>query len=907
MNTTTQIIAVNLGDVFGYTATFDEALKQIAQISPQEFAERYASCAEYLHKISYDPTTARFWDELNEDAQEHNKNLEDSIDKFWEERAYDARRNNDSENLLLSSAPSWNAPRDDFRLNAEELAVFKQNGFVVSERLGARGFATLFYRIYSNDLPVFVSADALLHAWHRSYDAMLEELEVTYLTQSLGEILEGMASKLPEAWNQYGNNVLGASLIDADYFLAVASSLLLGKGLSALNCHSWTCPDISLQWQLCPMPEAEPVVFQSLEGNRQYHFSAPEGFALRYFIGEFTVEQIQRFLEQELKDAISPNFVEELVQKLLALDMLGEPVKTFLHQDERVATTLKAIALQQQRQFHLFGRDRVIDFSQFKPRGHYEKSQVLGQYFQAMMWCGRIDLRITGTPSESSVRELGAAIILYDLLKRSGLFEQWQQFEQLLETFVGQTDSMTFAQLGNILDEANISSPADIKDLATLEKLQADILAGQIGTQSICSHYYEFPPGSEKAKLPKSFTVMGQRFTLDSWVMSKVVADQILWDEEKVQRFVPTCLDVAFAALGNEQVVPELVSCMTNPTGHKFRDGLNYQHNLAAVKTVVDEHKAVVWEENIYMAWLATLRELSAPTTDPQYPEAMRTRAWAMKTLNTQLASWTQLRHNTILYTKQVYGRILCYYPAGFVEPRVTFWERFEKMATLAANQIKKTPFPDRSIELKDDLGDKHVVHLPDVQKRQAEFCLNFAQKLAVLKGIAVKELAIESFTQEETKFLKEIVEIEEGSGYTRYNGWYPKLFYMGDKYCEKWKACVSKEVIGGAEKLLVDGDCDKWDALVADVHTNPPMPELENPGSVLHQGVGNVDLLMIAVDNGEDKMVYAGPVLSHYEFEMAGVMRKSDSEWEEDICNGNLPPRPDWTKSYLVTAKNKK
>lgn len=596
------------------------------------------------------------------------------------------------------------------------------------------------------------------------------------------------------------------------------------------------------------------------------------------------------------------------MQKLLGLEMLGEPIKTFLHQDERVAATLKAIALQQLQEFHLFGRDRVIDFSQFKPRAHYEKSQLLGQYFQAMMWCGSIDLRIAGTPEESSARELGAAIILYDLLKRSGLFEQWQQFEQLLETFVGRTDSMTFAQLGNILDEANISSPADIKDLATLEKLQADILAGQIGTQSICSHYYKSPPGSEKAKLPHSFTVMGQKFTLDSWVMSKVVADQILWDEKKVQRFVPTCLDVAFAALGNEQVVPELVSRMTDPTGHKFRDGLNYQHNLAAVKTVVDEHNAVVWEENIYMAWLATLRELSAPTTDPhpQYPEAMRTRAWAMKTLNTQLASWTQLRHDTIVYTKHTYLRTLCHYPAGFVEPRVTFWERFEKMATLAANQIKATLFPDCSIEIKDDLGDKHLVHFPDVQKRQTEFCLNFAQKLAVLKGIAIKELAIESFTQEETKFLEEIVEIEEGSGYAKYNGWYPKLFYMGDKYCEKWKACVSKEVIGEAEKELVDGDCDKWDALVADVHTNPPMPELENPGSVLHQGVGNVDLLMIAVENGEDKMVYAGPVLSHYEFEMPSGERKLDCEWEEDICNGNLPPRPDWTNSYLVTVKNK-
>jgi hypothetical protein len=47
--------------------------------------------------------------------------------------------------------------------------------------------------------------------------------------------------------------------------------------------------------------------------------------------------------------------------------------------------------------------------------------------------------------------------------------------------------------------------------------------------------------------------------------------------------------------------------------------------------------------------------------------------------------------------------------------------------------------------------------------------------------------------------------------------------------------------------------------------------------------------------------MVYAGPVLSHYEFEMPGLTRRSDSEWREEIRNGKLPPRPEWTRSYLV------
>ncbi|MEQ8540783.1 MAG: DUF3160 domain-containing protein [Coleofasciculus sp. D1-CHI-01] len=168
-----------------------------------------------------------------------------------------------------------------------------------------------------------------------------------------------------------------------------------------------------------------------------------------------------------------------------------------------------------------------------------------------------------------------------------------------------------------------------------------------------------------------------------------------------------------------------------------------------AVKTVVDEQNPGVWDDSIYMNWLATLRELSAPTTDEKYPEAMRTRAWAMKTLNTQLASWTQLRHDTILYAKQSYSiSVSCYYPAGFVEPRPTFWSRFETMARRAANLIEEIPFPKDGQYL---------------QQRQSSFLTNFAQKLGILKQISEKELAQEELTETETQFLKDIVEIHRG------------------------------------------------------------------------------------------------------------------------------------------------
>jgi hypothetical protein len=49
--------------------------------------------------------------------------------------------------------------------------------------------------------------------------------------------------------------------------------------------------------------------------------------------------------------------------------------------------------------------------------------------------------------------------------------------------------------------------------------------------------------------------------------------------------------------------------------------------------------------------------------------------------------------------------------------------------------------------------------------------------------------------------------------------------------------------------------------------------------------------------------MVYAGPVLSHYEFELSGVNRMTDEQWKARVSSGQIPPSPEWTRGYLVPA----
>ena len=159
-------------EVFGYGDAFTHELQRIGQFSPDQFAAMFPNSANYLPGISWDPTSAQFWDQFNSD-----------IDK-------------------LNTGKEWGDPGFryfDARLATDELAVFKKNGFIVSERLGATSFGRAFYRIWKDDLPVFISTDALLQAWHRTYDAMLEEVEETYLFNSVQAMLEAMAGQVAAA------------------------------------------------------------------------------------------------------------------------------------------------------------------------------------------------------------------------------------------------------------------------------------------------------------------------------------------------------------------------------------------------------------------------------------------------------------------------------------------------------------------------------------------------------------------------------------------------------------------------------------------------------------------------------------------------------------------------------------
>src|SRR5262249_353136 len=62
----------------------------------------------------------------------------------------------------------------------------------------------------------------------------------------------------------------------------------------------------------------------------------------------------------------------------------------------------KATKADSTEEITLFGRPRMVDFSQYAPRGHYAKTQRLQRFFRAAMWLSRLEWNLVSRSSRSS-------------------------------------------------------------------------------------------------------------------------------------------------------------------------------------------------------------------------------------------------------------------------------------------------------------------------------------------------------------------------------------------------------------------------------------------------------------------------------------------------------------------------
>jgi hypothetical protein len=659
--------------------------------------------------------------------------------------------------LGYDPAQSLNLPKiqaSALGMSATENALFMKNGFVIS---AAHKFPTFTYgyqAIYSEHLPLFVSADSILNAVHRSYDSILKFLEQSVLMSELDTMLSGMRDKLAAG----GASQASADVQkDADFYLAVALELLRNATVA-------------------PVAGADPSTID--------------------------------------------------------------------------AFTQKAVAASGADNIVFFGVPRDIDFSQFTPRGHYTDTLELTRYFRAMMWLGRMDFRLIETlPDHSQVfrrRQLEAAVQLRTLMDPSAS-QHWDRIDATIGAFVGEHDSMTPPQIDALMHDLGASTITDLGKVTDTNIAQA-IVAGGYGVQKISSDIMTNGLGSGTMPLSSSFLIFGQRYVVDSHVFSNLVYDRVR--HGSVMRMMPNPLDVGFAALGND-----LAGALLSPEIKKW----GYAPDLHFMRFLVDEEAPAFWEENIYNLWLSALRALSpskeiARPASAGLPVLAATEPWGRRILNTQLASWAELRHDTILYAKQSYtAGPTCEFPDAYVEPYPEFFDRIAKLATMGQTLVAKLAMASGAVGA---IG-------PYFDGLQAT-----AQRLL---GIAQSERAGTPLTPDQMAFINQAVTVQEVCGGGVADGWYPKIVF---------------------------GNSLEFDPTIADVHTQPA-DEAGNPvGKVLHVGTGYARTMILSIATCTGPHAYVGLASSYFEKTTDNFKRLTDPEWASQL---NASPEAPWMADLVA------
>lgn len=464
---------------------------------------------------------------------------------------------------------------------------------------------------------------------------------------------------------------------------------------------------------------------------------------------------------------------------------------------------------------------RAVDYSLFTPRGHYTRNAKLERFFRTMSWYGVAPFA-TRDP-EAKVDELAIiqALEIADLFRRPGVREKWESVYEPTSFFVGISDDLT-----------PIEWDAARRELwgETEPELGSEAL------RSFAEAVEKRRPSRIDANAPDracQMRVMGQRYIPDSEVLSRLSSDT---------RPFPCGLDV-MAVLGCERATEILDA---HPGQYNRENWADYEPRRETLTKEFASLPDAVWQGDLYHRWLRALDAVLTPAPEG-YPSLMRSEAWRDKSLETALASWAELRHDTILYAKGSTAECGDDPPPllhGYVEPNVVLYDRLLR-ATAAAY---------RGLEARGLLVDRTVSRV-----RMTEDLLLF------LRTVSEKELRNEPLTDRE----------------------YEQIRYLGAEVERLTLSIFAPTVSSWA--LVSEADRDM--AVVADVHTVL--------GTVLEEAVGhpNEILTIVPVDG---KLVLArGACFSYYEFHEG--KRMTDAEWRERLKSGDPPQQPEWTGSFLV------
>ena len=492
--------------------------------------------------------------------------------------------------------------------------------------------------------------------------------------------------------------------------------------------------------------------------------------------------------------------------------------------DETAQTEYKKVMESEDAPSEFLGyTDVVFNYSLFRPRGHYTRNEALGRYFRTMMWLQTVPFQ---TDKEEDMKK---ALMLAQLIgHNTKLTKLYKQLTEPMTYLMGQPDDVSILQVWQLHQQE-----PDFKKLC--KKID-----------EIAEKQTRIRPKFLRTSRNK-VRLMPQRYQPDAEVLQEMVD----YDSETTKREAPKGLDV-FAAMGVSAAEKILVDELNEPSRWS-----KYTTNLKRMKKRMNEIK---WSENASTQWMSALKTIA---DKPQHaPYFMLTPEWDKKSLNAMLGSWTELKHDAILYAKQPMGAecggagppdpIV----KGYVEPNIQFWQK-------AIDLLKE----NKKILTTHDLLTEKIANANQQLIEQAEFLLAMSKK--ELKGEVLKDVEYDQLEYIGAKFENMSLDL------------------LRDSEHEFW----SWEAIQGPDRKV---------ALVADVYTANAD---NNPDkSILYEAIGDADEIYVVVEIGGYLWLTRGAVFSYREFDRPiDEQRMNDEEWQQYLEHHPRWGVPEWMNPIIV------
>lgn len=497
------------------------------------------------------------------------------------------------------------------------------------------------------------------------------------------------------------------------------------------------------------------------------------------------------------------------------------------------------------------------DYTQYIPRGHYTRSEELQRYFRSMMWYGRMTFRLKTQNPGVGREETKSALLLVHALNTTELAGRtaWQAWQDLYDPtvfFVGRSDDLLPEQYLNVMQEV-YGQAYNLETLVDNQKLDEYIeKAYQLQGPRILGIVIMDTDDVEKTT--KGMRFMGQRFVPDAYIFRELIYRNVGTQDNR--RGLPMGLDIP-AAMGSDrayQILDELGETQY----------LNYPEQMVKMRDWTASLSVDQWTETLYNGWLYSFYPL-LETPGEGYPQFMQSQSWLDKQLNTVLGSWAELKHDTILYAKQVYAELgggppppPPVPPKGYVEPVPEFFARLAALTAMTQEGLQ-----ERGL-----LSESDSINL----ERLESLSISLAQ-------IAERELQGNTLSEEQERLIR----------------------FIGGELEHLTMAAADSDVEDPFSPRYMEEEPQA--AVIADVATDPAN---EDGHVVLEEGVGRINTIYVVVpvidENGQTYLqVNKGAVFSYYEFPWPADDRLTDEKWREMLDDGSAPPVPTWTSSFMV------